>query len=76
MLGSNSMNGMLSQCASNCELLPISDIMRPSTTLMLSSANLPAANVAKGGSLSSKVSSHKKTMTATNIDRSTYLSHQ
>lgn len=76
LLGSNSMSGVLGQCASNCEILPISDIMRPSTALMLSSSNLPTSNVAKGSSLSSKVSSHKKTMTATNIDRSTYVSHQ
>ena len=50
--------------------------MRPSTALMLSSSNLPASNVAKGTSLSGKVSSHKKTMTAANIDHSTYMSHQ
>jgi len=50
--------------------------MRPSTALMLSSSNLPASNAAKGSSLSSKVSSHKKAMTAANIDRSTYVSHQ
>ena len=71
LVGSHSMNGVLSQAALNCELA------RPGTALMLSSSNLPTQNILQGSSLSNKVSSHKKTMTAINmnLEKSSYLSH-
>ena len=76
LLGSNSMTGVLAQCASNCDITPISDIMRPGTSMVPSNSHLPlCSQPSKSGNASGKLSSHKKTLTSTNIEQSVYLAH-